>query len=221
MQLYLKTAQHKEHNTINNNCESDSDSSDYAGNVCTFSRRSSTSTVRERNNSIDSAFSLISIIDIKEIEEALYAENSGLSNSAWKPHHARSKSDASCNSNFTEIIEGTEVFSLPSSLSECTGPRKKSIFEGRQIVVPTECFFPRPQQGQSLTSFLSSNEFNISAELDRENAHFCISEALIAAIEHMKCSQVQKVVEEEEESDEEIRKLTQRIRIRRRERQRE
>lgn len=35
------------------------------------------------------------------------------------------------------------------------------------MTVPTECFFPRPQQGQSLTSFLSSNEFNISAELDR------------------------------------------------------
>lgn len=35
------------------------------------------------------------------------------------------------------------------------------------MIVPTECFFPRPQQGQSLTSFLSSNDFNISAELDR------------------------------------------------------
>lgn len=47
-------------------------------------------------------------------------------------------------------------------------------------------YFPRPKEGQSLTSFLSSAQFaRGNAELDRENAHFSISEAMIAAIEQV------------------------------------
>ncbi|KAG8184381.1 hypothetical protein JTE90_004553 [Oedothorax gibbosus] len=184
------------------------------------SRRSSTSTVRERNDSIGSTFSQISISEVKEIEESMKTETQSRNiDTKWAARHARSKSDASCDFERLENID--EVFSLPSSFSEKSHPKRKSIFEGKQMVVPTECFFPRPQQGQSLQSFFSSNEFNISAELDRENAHFRISEALIAAIEHMKFTRTMKMAEEDEESDEEIRKLTQRIRIRRRERQRE
>lgn len=52
----------------------------------------------------------------------------------------------------------------------------------------------------------------------QENAHFSISEALIAAIEQMKWNHVigpvNTQVEEQEESDEEIKQLQQRIRIR-------
>ncbi len=58
----------------------------------------------------------------------------------------------------------------------------------------------------------------------QENAHFSISEALIAAIEQMKWNQVLRPQEEsdhEVESDEEIQELKQRIRIRRRERLKE
>lgn len=47
-------------------------------------------------------------------------------------------------------------------------------------------YFPRPVEGQSLFSFLSSGQFSrANAELDRENAHFSISEAMIAAIEQV------------------------------------
>lgn len=182
------------------------------------SRRSSTSTLRERLDSQDSAISQVSIIDMKEVEEAAKAINAN-----WKPHHSRSRSDALLEIHQHKEADGSEVFSLPNSLTKKLNVRRKSIFEGQQMIVQTECFFPRPLQGQSLTSFLSSNEFNISAELDRENAHFCISDALISAIEHMKCSRTMRRIEEDEddESDEEIRKLTQRIRIRRREKQRE
>lgn len=69
-----------------------------------------------------------------------------------------------------------------------------------------------------MTSFLSSQDFHTCAELDRENAHFSISEALIAAIAQIKWNQsLMKSEEEEDDSDEEIAKLKQRIRIRRRE----
>ncbi|XP_042903815.1 run domain Beclin-1-interacting and cysteine-rich domain-containing protein isoform X1 [Parasteatoda tepidariorum] len=167
-----------------------------------------------RFSSVDSSYSLISTTDIQEIDGVFKNDRS------WRPQHSRSKSDYQPTDTH-EYIQEAQVFSLPSSFSENKAPPRKSIFEGKQMVVPTECFFPRPQQGQTLTSFLSSKQFNISAELDRENAHFCISEALIAAIEHMKCSITQKTVTPEDESDEEIQELTQRIRIRKRERQQE
>lgn len=50
----------------------------------------------------------------------------------------------------------------------------------------------------------------------QENAHFSISESLIAAIELMKCNVMnRRLEEEEEESDKEIQELKQKIRIRR------
>ena len=61
----------------------------------------------------------------------------------------------------------------------------------------------------------------------KENAHFSISEALIAAIEQMKWNHLispkdkQSWDQEEGESDEEIQELKQRIRIRKRERLKE
>ncbi|GIX85184.1 run domain Beclin-1-interacting and cysteine-rich domain-containing protein [Caerostris darwini] len=183
------------------------------------SRRSSNSTMCKRHNSTNSEFSEISIIDMKEIEGLRDNEHLN-SNSGRKAHHSRSKSDVSLGAAyFEEVREHPEVFSLPSSFSELTIPPKKNILE-EQVDAPS-CSVPRPQQRQSLYGFLSSEDFNVSAELDRENAHFCISEAIIAAIEHMKCTRMLKIVEEENESDEEIRKLTQRIRIRKKEKQRE
>lgn len=186
-------------------------------NECAVSQRSSTSTVYERNNSADSAFSQISVIDMKEVECLEVDNKHSNSVSERKAHHSRSKSDVSVKSFCDVEIDYPEVFSLPSSFSEIS----VSSRNGKQVAAPNECLFPHPHQGQSLFSFLSSNEFNISAELDRENAHFSISEALIAVIERMKCSRTLKIVEEENESDEEIRNLKQRIRIRKRERQRE
>lgn len=96
------------------------------------SRRSSTSTVRERHNSQDSTFSQISVIDMKEVEEAMKAVEVMVkaSTSSARKTHSRSKSDATL-----EIVkqepEETEVFSLPSSLTKKEPIRKKSIFEGK------------------------------------------------------------------------------------------
>ncbi|KAK9736259.1 putative zinc-RING and/or ribbon [Popillia japonica] len=80
-------------------------------------------------------------------------------------------------------------------------------------------YFPRPVQGQTLTSFLTSSQFTrANAELDRENAHFSISEAMISAMEQIRCKRNFKLADEHaEESDEEINNLKQRIRLRRKE----
>lgn len=57
---------------------------------------------------------------------------------------------------------------------------------GQSIQPMSTGFFPRPKEGQSLASFLSSAQFaGARAELDRENAHFAISEAMISAVEQV------------------------------------
>uniref|UniRef100_A0A1B6MUK7 RUN domain-containing protein n=1 Tax=Graphocephala atropunctata TaxID=36148 RepID=A0A1B6MUK7_9HEMI len=103
--------------------------------------------------------------------------------------------------------------------------RKKSFMEsgGKSVQPMSTGFFPRPAQGQSLASFLSSGQFaGATAELDRENAHFAISEAMIAAIEQVKFNIWTNTGEDTiEESDEEINRLKQRIRLRRRQKQEE
>ncbi|XP_015607348.1 run domain Beclin-1-interacting and cysteine-rich domain-containing protein isoform X2 [Cephus cinctus] len=103
-------------------------------------------------------------------------------------------------------------------------PKKSFMEDGGSSVQPMATgYFPRPLEGQSLTSFLSSARFaRANAELDRENAHFSISEAMIAAIEQVKCNRQLRLIDEGvEESDEEINNLKQRIRMRRRQRQEE
>ncbi|XP_024885568.1 run domain Beclin-1-interacting and cysteine-rich domain-containing protein [Temnothorax curvispinosus] len=106
-------------------------------------------------------------------------------------------------------------------------PRKSFMEDGGSSVQPMATgYFPRPVEGQSLTSFLSSARFSRAhdAELDRENAHFSVCEAMIAAIEQVKCNRLQRRLLDDaadDESDEEINRLKQRIRLRRRQRQEE
>ncbi|KAG5891026.1 hypothetical protein JTB14_035218 [Gonioctena quinquepunctata] len=97
-------------------------------------------------------------------------------------------------------------------------PKKTFIEDGGMSVLPmTTGYFPKPMKGQSLLSFLTSSQFaRANAELDRENAHFSISEAIISAMEQIRCKQNFKIVEEQmDESDPEIMDLKQRIRLRR------
>ncbi|XP_014481802.1 PREDICTED: run domain Beclin-1 interacting and cysteine-rich containing protein [Dinoponera quadriceps] len=106
-------------------------------------------------------------------------------------------------------------------------PRKSFMEDGGSSVQPMATgYFPRPVEGQSLTSFLTSAQFSRAhdAELDRENAHFSICEAMIAAIEQVKCNRWQRRLLDDavdDESDEEINRLKQRIRLRRWQRQEE
>ncbi|XP_033637474.1 run domain Beclin-1-interacting and cysteine-rich domain-containing protein-like isoform X1 [Asterias rubens] len=112
--------------------------------------------------------------------------------------------------------------SLPSD-GHIAPPRKTSLLESGMVSAATECYFPQPAQGQSLMSFLSSRDFERIPELDRENAHFSISEAIIAAIEQIRCRKHHRSVSDHESdaSDEEIQHLKQRIRLRRTEKRRD
>lgn len=70
--------------------------------------------------------------------------------------------------------------------------RPKSFIEdGGMSILPMSTgqkYFPKPIKGQSLTSYLTSTKLARSnAELDRENAHFSVSEAIISAMEKLKC----------------------------------
>lgn len=97
-------------------------------------------------------------------------------------------------------------------------PKKSFIEDGGMSIQPVATgYFPRPSEGQTLTSFLTSTQFaRANAELDRENAHFNISEAMISAMEQIRCKRDLALSDEYmEESDPEIMDLKQRIRLRR------
>ncbi|XP_054907359.1 run domain Beclin-1-interacting and cysteine-rich domain-containing protein isoform X2 [Poeciliopsis prolifica] len=99
--------------------------------------------------------------------------------------------------------------STPSSFyMESYGPQYSSVPDG---------MFRKPSKGQSLISYLSEQDFGSCADLEKENAHFSISESLIAAIELMKYNMLRQEEEGEEEgdSDSEIQQLKQKIRLRR------
>lgn len=69
-------------------------------------------------------------------------------------------------------------------------PRQRNFSTGLDGSVPPSTgfgFFPRPQRGQSLISFLQTVHFSSSnSELERENAHFSICQAVGCAIQQLK-----------------------------------
>uniref|UniRef100_A0A8C8GV95 RUN domain-containing protein n=1 Tax=Oncorhynchus tshawytscha TaxID=74940 RepID=A0A8C8GV95_ONCTS len=86
---------------------------------------------------------------------------------------------------------------------------------GSQYSSVPDGMFRKPSEGQSLISYLSEQDFGSCADLEKENAHFSISESLIAAIELMKCNLRRRREEEEDgdDSDSEIQQLKQKIRL--------
>ncbi|XP_006869445.1 PREDICTED: run domain Beclin-1 interacting and cysteine-rich containing protein [Chrysochloris asiatica] len=144
--------------------------------------------------------------------------------SGTKKSHTRSHSDTnivsrgapeSCNDKLK--LRGSLPYSGQSS--EVSTPSSLYMeHEGSQYLCSGEGMFRRPSEGQSLISYLSEQDFGSCADLEKENAHFSISESLIAAIELMKCNMMNQCLEEEEEeedSDREIQELKQKIRLRR------
>lgn len=107
-----------------------------------------------------------------------------------KKTHTRSRSDGSQeivnNLKFTHSNTDPDLENTLSSSNCIPVPERKRFMEdGGHSITPAadNGFFPRPQPGQSLIEFLSSEEFHKQhAALDKENAHFNISEALIAAL---------------------------------------
>uniref|UniRef100_A0A8C9J7A9 Rubicon autophagy regulator n=1 Tax=Panthera tigris altaica TaxID=74533 RepID=A0A8C9J7A9_PANTA len=145
--------------------------------------------------------------------------------SGTKKSHTRSHSDTniasrgapeSCNDK--SKLRGPLPYSGQSS--EVSTPSSLYMeYEGGQYLCSGEGMFRRPSEGQSLISYLSEQDFGSCADLEKENAHFSISESLIAAIELMKCNMMSQCLEEEaeeeEDSDREIQELKQKIRLRR------
>ncbi|XP_049641838.1 run domain Beclin-1-interacting and cysteine-rich domain-containing protein [Suncus etruscus] len=160
--------------------------------------------------------------------------------SASKKSHVRSHSDTNIASrgtpggprNISIIVEDPIAEScsdksklrgpLPYSGQSSEGSIPSSLYmehESGQHLCSGEGIFRRPSEGQSLISYLSEQDFGSCADLEKENAHFSISESLIAAIELMKCNMMNQCLEEEEDgeedSDQEIQELKQKIRLRR------
>ncbi|XP_002161093.2 run domain Beclin-1-interacting and cysteine-rich domain-containing protein isoform X1 [Hydra vulgaris] len=147
----------------------------------------------------------------KITEEDPYNELFSLPRSSMvmKGHH-RSKSDQDGSASFVDKIDSGIASSLP-----------KEFLEQHELINGTEsCYyrdedgkiFPKPYKGQSLISYLESRSYNTGAQLDKENAHFSICEALITAIEQMRCENVHS--EHESDGDEEIKILKKRIHAR-------
>ncbi|NXU76600.1 RUBIC protein, partial [Oreotrochilus melanogaster] len=139
-----------------------------------------------------------------------------------KKSHVRSHSDTNVTSgkiheSHGDLGGGRGLVSASTRSSELSTPSSLYMdYDSGQYLSSGEGMFRRPSEGQSLISYLSEQDFGSCADLEKENAHFSISESLIAAIELMKCNMMSRQLEEEEEdSDKEIQELKQKIRIRR------
>ncbi|NXL51175.1 RUBIC protein, partial [Podilymbus podiceps] len=139
-----------------------------------------------------------------------------------KKSHMRSHSDTNVASGKLHESHGDPgggrgPVSASTQSSELSTPSSLYMeYDSGQYPSSGEGMFRRPSEGQSLISYLSEQDFGSCADLEKENAHFSISESLIAAIELMKCNMMSRQLEEEEEdSDKEIQELKQKIRIRR------
>ncbi|NXY78829.1 RUBIC protein, partial [Glareola pratincola] len=139
-----------------------------------------------------------------------------------KKSHVRSHSDTNVSSgklheSHGDAGGGRVPVSASTQSSELSTPSSLYMeYDSGQYLSSGEGMFRRPSEGQSLISYLSEQDFGSCADLEKENAHFSISESLIAAIELMKCNMMSRQLEEEEEdSDKEIQELKQKIRIRR------
>ncbi|NXD71358.1 RUBIC protein, partial [Eolophus roseicapillus] len=139
-----------------------------------------------------------------------------------KKSHVRSHSDTNVASgklheSHDDPSGGRRPVSASTQSSELSTPSSLYMeYDSGQYLSSGEGMFRRPSEGQSLISYLSEQDFGSCADLEKENAHFSISESLIAAIELMKCNMMSRQLEEEEEdSDKEIQELKQKIRIRR------
>ncbi|XP_045396019.1 run domain Beclin-1-interacting and cysteine-rich domain-containing protein isoform X3 [Lemur catta] len=143
--------------------------------------------------------------------------------SGTKKSHIRSHSDTNIASRGApESCNDKSKLKGPLSGQSSEGSTPSSLYmeyEGGQYQCSGEGMFRRPSEGQSLISYLSEQDFGSCADLEKENAHFSISESLIAAIELMKCNMMSQCLEEEEveeeDSDREIQELKQKIRLRR------
>ncbi|XP_057370371.1 run domain Beclin-1-interacting and cysteine-rich domain-containing protein-like [Daphnia carinata] len=137
-----------------------------------------------------------------------FSDCTGLSSTSYE--HQQVPSFTQARNTCEKATDGSSSLSRPRFLED----------GGSSIVVAAGGHeYPKRQRGQSLVDYLMSNQSKkIGPELDRENAHFSVSEAMIAAIEETKFYRWTDSKEDEEddqliksdlndESDEEIRQM--------------
>ncbi|KAM3619101.1 uncharacterized protein V6R79_003029 [Siganus canaliculatus] len=136
--------------------------------------------------------------------------------------HTRSFSDTGINQKLRNESSGDNCMKdySPFSPQHSDSSTSSSLYMesyGSQYSGVSDGMFRKPSEGQSLISYLSEQDFGSCADLEKENAHFSISESLIAAIELMKYNlrRQEEEGEEEGDSDSEIQQLKQKIRLRR------
>ncbi|XP_048362214.1 run domain Beclin-1-interacting and cysteine-rich domain-containing protein [Sphaerodactylus townsendi] len=179
-------------------------------------KRESVSSLGEQGASAGSSREAVPLRRSSFSEGQTTAHHGGL-----KRSHVRSHSDTNVASGKAHESHG-DISLFKSNLAsgqggELSGPGSVYVeYDTGQYLSSGEGMFRRPSEGQSLISYLSEQDFGSCADLEKENAHFSISESLIAAIELMKCNMTNRQLEEEEEdSDKEIQELKQKIRLRR------
>ncbi|XP_030071923.1 run domain Beclin-1-interacting and cysteine-rich domain-containing protein isoform X2 [Microcaecilia unicolor] len=166
--------------------------------------------------------SLLSLLRRSSFSEGQTSTSQG----GTRKSHTRSHSDTSVASGkgHESCSDTLKLKDHISCTSQSSGVHPQSSLymeqEGPQYLTSGEGMFRRPSKGQSLISYLSEQDFGSCADLEKENAHFSISESLIAAIELMKCNMISRQLREDDEdddSDKEIQELKQKIRMRRKE----
>ncbi|XP_044750682.1 run domain Beclin-1-interacting and cysteine-rich domain-containing protein isoform X2 [Coccinella septempunctata] len=159
------------------------------------------------------------VIDNKSIVE--YTPSTSYSSEATITEnydYFEQKSSEAANKSSISVVDYS-FRALPGEKDYQKTPKKSFIEGGGKTILPMSTgYIPTPVQGQSLLSFLTSSQLTRSnAQLDRENAHFNVSEAIISAIEQMNCKKDLRLSDDPtDDSDPEILELKQRIRIRRR-----
>ncbi|GAA6064852.1 run domain Beclin-1-interacting and cysteine-rich domain-containing protein isoform X4, partial [Tachysurus ichikawai] len=133
--------------------------------------------------------------------------------------HARSLSDTGVMQKHKQesAVDGQSVSSFGPFSPHNSNSSHSSLYmeAGGHQYNGSDGLFRKPSEGQSLISYLSEQDFGSCADLEKENAHFSISESLIAAIELMKCQMRVEEADEDGDSDSEIQQLKQRIHLRR------
>ncbi|XP_035267877.1 run domain Beclin-1-interacting and cysteine-rich domain-containing protein-like isoform X2 [Anguilla anguilla] len=118
--------------------------------------------------------------------------------------HTRSVSDTGTQKHSNAAAEVCSVkqhYGPFSQNSDISTSLLSMTSEGSLSSRMSDAMFCRPLEGQSLLSYLSELDFGSCADLEKENAHFSISESLIAAIELLKCSLDEGEEDERDEED--------------------
>ena len=107
--------------------------------------------------------------------------------------HQRSRSDTASNILYFQPVSRTEE---AGAADEADGEAVRGCWS--RIVPASTGWYPRPRANQSLLQFLAETERGGRAQLERENAHFILSEAIISTFEQMNFERCLHQIEEDQ-----------------------